>query len=1574
MAGIYGRESGDPNGFRSFTQPFKGEYLIAEIALQIRQSLDLATIWQTTVDAVQQLLGCDRALIYQFAADKSGQVVVEAVPDPQWSLLGQTVHDACFEADWLKPYDERQVRAIADVSAANLTPCHAEFLAWFQVKASLVVPVLCEAQLWGLLIAHHCSAPRDWQSEEIATLQQVAIHVGIAIQQADLVAQLQAAKVDLEAQTELALRQSRDQRLQLAAIVASSQDAIISKTPEGIITSWNRAAERLFGYSAAEAIGQPITLIIPPDLQANEALICQHLHQGQSIETYETQRQCKDGRLVEVALTISPIQDETGVLIGASKIARDITAQRQAQSALQDQTATLQSFYNSSPLMMGVVELSEDDILNVSNNQATATFFNTTVEALAGQWISALGVPPDLIETWVRHYHQSQALGQTVQFDYAHATDTKSAWLSVVVSYIRLGDRQRPRFSYVAADISDRKQAETDLHHFNMVLENALEGIARLDLAGQYISVNRVYAAVCGYEPNNLLGQAWTTTVYADDLPTLEAAYEAMRVTGKIEAEARGVRQDGSLFYKQVTMIADYDTQGVFVGHYCFLKDISERKQSEFERQQVEADLRASEARWQFALEGSGDGVWDWNSQTNTVFFSRQWKAMLGYGEDEVGTTLDEWSGRVHPDDLEQCYADLQRHFSGETPIYQNEHRVRCKDGSYKWILDRGKAIEWVEPGVPLRVIGTHSDISNHKQAEADLRASEARWQFALEGPGDGVWDWNPQTNTVFFSRQWKAMLGYDEDEVGTTLDEWSGRVHPDDLEQCYATLQRHFSGETPIYRNEYRIRCKDGSYKWVLDRGKVIEWTETGEPLRVIGTLSDITERRQIQESLKEERSLFIGGPTIVIRWGAASGWPIEYISPNVEAELGYPPADLLAENISFVSLIHADDAERVHAEVASSTAARKPSYTQTYRLRHANGDFRWIEDFTRVIYTADGSVRQFLGYIQDQTERKQADLALQLSEARYRSIIETTLEGVWMLDAEGKTTFVNQQMADMLGYSVEAMAGTALMDFIAAADQAQAQAYLDRRQQRVEEKHPFKFRRQDQAVLWAMVSATPLLDDNQDYAGCIGLLTDITQLITMQEALKTSKMQLGSVLDSSLDGIMAFRSVRDEQGTIVDFEWLLSNPTACDLVGRTEAELIGKRLLDEMPGNREEGLFEGYVRTVETGEPYQREFHYDHEGIESWFENIAVKLGDGFAVTFRNVTTLKQSEQALQQLNQQLEDRVADLAQRHVEMVTLSEISDFLQACSTVEEACHTITNLVETLFPNCAGRIFITRASLNRLEMVSSWGRQLYSNTDFEPHRCWGLRRGRMHYVGQDRLSLRCHHVPANDATATLCVPMMAQGKTLGLLYLSTETSGGLPESKQQLARTLAEQVGMAIANLKLQETLQHQSIRDPLMGLYNRRYLEETLTQEMMRAQRKQRSIGVIMIDIDHFKQFNDTFGHDAGDFVLQQVGALLKENVRNSDIACRYGGEEMTLILPETTLAETAARAELLRAAISQLHPHHHGQGLGTITASFGVATFPQHGSTVSALIKAADEALYRAKAAGRNQVSTSPLP
>ena len=183
------------------------------------------------------------------------------------------------------------------------------------------------------------------------------------------------------------------------------------------------------------------------------------------------------------------------------------------------------------------------------------------------------------------------------------------------------------------------------------------------------------------------------------------------------------------------------------------------------------------------------------------------------------------------------------------------------------------------------------------------------------------------------------------------------------------------------------------------------------------------------------------------------------------------------------------------------------------------------------------------------------------------------------------------------------------------------------------------------------------------------------------------------------------------------------------------------------------------------------------------------------------------------------------------------------------------------------------------------------------------------------------------------------------------------------------TVAEHIALALANLKLRETLRSQSIRDPLTGLFNRRYMEESLEREMRRASRGRHPVGIIMLDLDHFKKFNDSYGHDAGDALLRIVGNTLQRSIRAEDIACRYGGEEFTLILPEASLIDAAQRAESIRESIRNLNIQHRRQQLGGVTVSAGVAIFPDHGPTGDAVLRAADAALYQAKARGRDRVA-----
>jgi diguanylate cyclase (GGDEF)-like protein len=217
-------------------------------------------------------------------------------------------------------------------------------------------------------------------------------------------------------------------------------------------------------------------------------------------------------------------------------------------------------------------------------------------------------------------------------------------------------------------------------------------------------------------------------------------------------------------------------------------------------------------------------------------------------------------------------------------------------------------------------------------------------------------------------------------------------------------------------------------------------------------------------------------------------------------------------------------------------------------------------------------------------------------------------------------------------------------------------------------------------------------------------------------------------------------------------------------------------------------------------------------------------------------------------------------------------------------------------------------------------------------------------------------------------------MAKGEALGVLYFGSEAPEAFTADRERLTATVAEHVGLSLANLKLRETLRLQSIRDPLTGLFNRRYMEESLTRELSRCTRSNRPLSVLMLDIDHFKRFNDSFGHAAGDALLQAIGEFLRASTRGEDIACRYGGEELTLILPETSLADAANRAEQIREGLKRLDVRSQGVTLGMATVSIGVAGFPTHGANTTTILRAADEALYEAKREGRDRVVTAHEP
>ncbi|MCC7361533.1 MAG: diguanylate cyclase [Anaerolineales bacterium] len=356
----------------------------------------------------------------------------------------------------------------------------------------------------------------------------------------------------------------------------------------------------------------------------------------------------------------------------------------------------------------------------------------------------------------------------------------------------------------------------------------------------------------------------------------------------------------------------------------------------------------------------------------------------------------------------------------------------------------------------------------------------------------------------------------------------------------------------------------------------------------------------------------------------------------------------------------------------------------------------------------------------------------------------------------------------------------------------------------------------------------------------------------------------------------------------------------------------------------------------------------------------------------TAYDITDRKQAQMELLELNDQLSRLVGQLERRNGESSQLSQLSDLLQACPTVEESYGVIGQFLPRLLPELGCALYLYRASRDRLEAVATAGTLTSNPRDqaLGPDTCWGLRLGRTRSTGDGAPD--CGHVAEPPAGGYLCVPITARGDTLGMLHIRyADAAGNGPDpwlERRRLAETVGERLGLALANVNLREALRHQAMRDPLTGLFNRRYMQETLERELSRAIRSGSSGAVLFLDLDHFKQFNDTHGHSAGDALLREIGSLFRTRLRAEDIACRYGGEEFLLIMPETPVSVAVQRAETLRAEVAGLHIKHFDQLLNAVTLSVGVAVFPHHEDSGELIVRAADEALYQAKQAGRNRV------
>ena len=501
----------------------------------------------------------------------------------------------------------------------------------------------------------------------------------------------------------------------------------------------------------------------------------------------------------------------------------------------------------------------------------------------------------------------------------------------------------------------------------------------------------------------------------------------------------------------------------------------------EDQRGSLEEALRESETRWRFALEGAGHGVWDWDARTNRVYFSPRWKAMLGYEEDEIGDTLEEWEKRVHPDDLAACREDLRRHFRGETPLYENEHRLLCKDGTYRWILDRGMVVQRTQEGEPLRVVGTHTDIHERRLAEEEGKRRASRIQeenrvLSRIASSEAVAAGQVEVVARMITESATAVLGVERGEVWIRREGGGGLTNVDTYAYSRGT---HAGGETVAedrFRNEFEacgesrhIAAQDapsdhrlGSYvkERLLPQGfasvlvglihvrgaeaGLILFAHRGGPRRwevdetaFCSQLADqiaVTivngERLRAEEELRERERLYraLTDNMNDVLWTTDMDLRLTYVSPSVEKVLGFTPEERMRQSLEEQMTPETlSVALARYADEVTHDAERDPdrSLLFDFDYYHRDGSVRRLE--TRLTFLRDENGRPvgIHGVARDVTAYRLVEKALSESEERHRTLMENAPVGFCIVDASGKITYVNRIVEEVSGYTREELLG---------------------------------------------------------------------------------------------------------------------------------------------------------------------------------------------------------------------------------------------------------------------------------------------------------------------------------------------------------------------------------------------------------------------------------------------------------------------------------------------------------------------------------------------------------------------
>ena len=653
---------------------------------------------------------------------------------------------------------------------------------------------------------------------------------------------LQQAVMHHQLLAEQAARQAAELRLQenearYSSLLTAAPVGIFRTDASGRCVYVNEQYRQITGGAPEDLIGERWDLSCHPD--DRDRVIAEWERSVQARHPFQLEYRCQnsDRAYGWVYVQAVPEFDLEGQVSSYVGTLTDISERKQAELALEKSELTNRTLVEALPDLL--VQMDREGNFSRRAGGSAMRIKSSQASSLRPDVYKFL--PQHLAEQQLCYVHQ--ALESGLLQVYEHVLDYEDEPRNEEVRVAPLNDQE---VLIIIRDITEHKQTEHRLaaseSKFRSIFDHAAVGIAQGSLQAAIQSPNPRLCQMLGYTEAELAQLTFAAILHPDDrtLPDLSRL-----IAGEIShfsVEKRCLRKDNEFMWSNVTFSLIRDKAGNPLNFIAVIQDIHDRKRAE-------AALEEREQRFRQLFEATPKiSVQGYDRHHRLIYWNDASEALYGYTRAEaIGQTLEDL---IIPVEIRPWVNEVvETWMSGGPPIPAGELNLMRKGGSRVAVFS--SHIMLTNPAGEPEMYCVDIDLSELKQTEMALQKSEARWQFALEGTGDGVWDWNVQTNTVFFSRQWKSMLGYAEHEVGDRIQEWADRIHPDDKAECYAELDKYFNGETTYYQFEFRLRCKNDSYKWILTRGKVVECTADGQPLRMIGTHKDISDRKQTELAL---------------------------------------------------------------------------------------------------------------------------------------------------------------------------------------------------------------------------------------------------------------------------------------------------------------------------------------------------------------------------------------------------------------------------------------------------------------------------------------------------------------------------------------------------------------------------------------------------------------------------------------------------------------------------------------------------------------------------------------------------